>query len=82
MYALFLQQVDIAETLIFHYNVPISKIAILTPYSAQKAAIGDEVRHERRRGLQKRIKERGEICIKTITESQGKERHLVLPYVL
>ena len=62
---------DIAERLVCQWNVPISTLAILTPYAAQKEAIGDEVKHRRRRELQKRIRERGDITIKTITESQG-----------
>ena len=63
---------DISERLVCRFNVPNSEIAILTPYTAQKEAISDEL--IRRREQQKKQKERrvlGDIQIKTITESQG-----------
>ena len=63
-------QVDIAERLVFQWNVRHSEVAILTPYTAQKEAISDEVK--RRREFQRRIERRGDITIKSITESQGK----------
>ena len=63
---------DIAEKLVCQFNVPNSEIAILTPYTAQREAINDELMQ--RREQQKKQKERrvlGDIQIKTITESQG-----------
>ena len=66
-------QVEIAEKLVCHYRVPNSEIAILTPYSAQKEAISEELKkkieQQKKRRLEQRLKDN--IQVKTITESQG-----------
>ena len=76
----FFQQVEIAEKLVCHYKVPNSEIAILTPYSAQKEAIGEELKkkmeQQRRRRMERRLNDN--IQVKTITESQGGLRRLLL----
>ena len=63
---------EIAEKLVCHYRVPNSEIAILTPYSAQKEAISEELKKkiEQQRRRQGR-KLNNNIQVKTITESQG-----------
>ena len=67
-----IQQVEIAEKLVCHFRVPNSDIAILTPYSAQKEAISEELKKkiEQQRRRQGR-KLNDNIQVKTITESQG-----------
>ena len=64
---------DIAERLVCHYRVPNSEIAVLTPYSAQKEAIGEELQHRivRQKGKRLERKLNENIQVKTITESQG-----------
>ena len=65
---------EIAETLVCHYDVPNSEIAVLTPYSAQKEVISEKLKQrqaqqrtqKRRRSLDDKL-----LRIKTITESQG-----------
>ena len=63
---------EIAEKLVCHFRVPNSEIAILTPYSAQKEAISEELKKkiEQQRRRQGR-KLNDNIQVKTITESQG-----------
>ena len=64
---------EIAEKLVCHYRVPNSEIAILTPYSAQKEAISEELKkkmEQQKRGRQKR-KLNDNMQVKSITESQG-----------
>ena len=65
---------EIAEKLVCHYRVPNSEIAILTPYSAQKEAISEELKkkmEQQKRGRQER-KLNDSMQVKSITESQGK----------
>ena len=66
---------DIAERLVCHHRVPNSEIAVLTPYSAQKEAISEELRQRiaRQKGKQLERKLNENIQVKTITESQGKD---------
>ena len=69
---------EIAEKLVCHYRVPNSEIAILTPYSAQKEAISEELKkkmEQQKRGRQER-KLNDNMQVKSITESQGE---LILP---
>ena len=64
---------EIAEKLVCHYRVPNSEIAILTPYSAQKEAISEELKkkmEQQKRGRQER-KLNDNMQVKSITESQG-----------
>ena len=65
---------EIAEKLVCQYKVPNSEIAILTPYSAQKEAIGEELKKkmEQQRGRRMERKLNENIQVKTITESQGR----------
>ena len=64
---------DIAERLVCHYRVPNSEIAVLTPYSAQKEAINEELQQRitRQRGMRLERKLNENIQVKSITESQG-----------
>ena len=64
---------DIAERLVCHYRVPNSEIAVLTPYSAQKEEIGEELKQRIARQKGKRLERKlnENIQVKTITESQG-----------
>ena len=59
---------EIAEKLVYHYRVPNSEIAILTPYAAQKEAITEELKKMKQ---QRGITANEKIEVKTITESQG-----------
>ena len=64
---------EIAEKLVCHYRVPNSEIAILTPYSAQREAISEELKkkmEQQKRGRQER-KLNDNMQVKSITESQG-----------
>ena len=65
---------EIAEKLVCQYRVPNSEIAILTPYSAQKEVIGEELKkkmeQQKRRRMERKLNEN--IQVKTITESQGR----------
>ena len=59
--------------MVCHYRVPNSEIAILTPYSAQKEAISEELKkkmEQQKRGRQER-KLNDNMQVKSITESQG-----------
>ena len=65
---------DIAEKLVYQYKVPNTEIAVLTPYSAQKEAISEELKQRVERNRAQRRERRLDekrIQVKTITESQG-----------
>ena len=76
---------EIAEKLVCQYRVPNSEIAILTPYSAQKDAIGEELKkkmeQQRRRRMERRLND-NIIEVKTITESQGGPQDLCWKYTV